>query len=79
MPVKEIIMPAVESGQKIGFLVRWLKGAGDTVTEGEPVLEIETDKTVTEVEAPASGVLRDIRYDDESEVPVGTVVAVIHT
>jgi 2-oxoisovalerate dehydrogenase E1 component len=52
-----------------GKLIRWAKAKGDRVREGELVAEIETDKAVVEIEAPASGILRSI------EAQVGQVVA----
>ena len=51
-----------------GTLVKWLKAVGDAVKEGDVVAEIETDKAVVEIEAPASGTLSAI------DQPVGTVV-----
>jgi pyruvate dehydrogenase E2 component (dihydrolipoamide acetyltransferase) len=56
----DIIMPALELAQETGKVVHWLKRAGDTVRKGEPIVEIETDKVTVEIEAPASGVLRDV-------------------
>lgn len=41
-------------------IVAWLKGPGDTVTLGEPLLEVETDKGVTAVESPLPGVIESI-------------------
>jgi pyruvate dehydrogenase E2 component (dihydrolipoamide acetyltransferase) len=56
----------------------WLKREGHVVTHGEPLLEVETDKTTVEIEAPVSGVLREIRVQAGTDgVPVGTVLAVI--
>ena len=50
-------MPALELAQETGKVLHWLKAPGDTVRKGEPLVEIETDKVTTEIEAPASGVL----------------------
>ena len=49
-----VIMPALELAQETGKVIRWLKAPGDAVVKGEPLLEIETDKVTTEIEAPAS-------------------------
>ena len=43
--------------QETGTLVRWLKGEGDAVQEGEPIAEIQTDKATEELQARASGTL----------------------
>ena len=53
-------MPALGMNQETGKLLRWLKREGEPVQQGEPLLEIETDKTDVEIEAPASGILRDV-------------------
>ena len=70
-------MPALGMNQITGKIITWLKSKGDSVRVGEPVMEIETDKAIVEVEAQASGVLTEVRYPAGSEVPVGHVVGVI--
>ena len=72
-----VIMPALELAQETGKVLHWLKSPGDTVTKGEPVVEIETDKVTVEVEAPASGVLRDVTARAGDVVPVGKTIALI--
>jgi pyruvate dehydrogenase E2 component (dihydrolipoamide acetyltransferase) len=57
--------------------VQWKKRAGDSVVKGEPLLEVETDKAVVEVESPASGTLAAISAEAGTEVPVGTAIALI--
>jgi len=52
-----VVMPALEMAQETGKLIAWRKQEGDRVTKGEPLLEIETDKAVLELEAPADGIL----------------------
>jgi hypothetical protein len=70
-------MPALGMNQTTGKIITWLKSQGDFVRVGDPVMEIETDKAVVEVEAQANGVLTEVRHAAGSEVPVGHVVAVI--
>jgi pyruvate dehydrogenase E2 component (dihydrolipoamide acetyltransferase) len=70
-------MPALGVAQTTGVLLRWLKRDGDAVTQGEPLMEVETDKAVTEIEAPASGVLANVTAQPGDEVPVGRVIALI--
>src|SRR5438093_4793740 len=72
-----VIMPALELAQETGKILRWIKSPGDTVQKGEPLLEIETDKVTVEVEAPASGVLRDVTARVGDVVPVGRTIALI--
>jgi pyruvate dehydrogenase E2 component (dihydrolipoamide acetyltransferase) len=68
-------MPALEMAQETGKLLAWRKQEGDRVTKGEPLLEIETDKAVVEVEAPADGVLASIKAAAGADIPVGQTIA----
>jgi len=68
-------MPALEMAQETGKLLSWRKQEGETVTKGEPLLEIETDKVVLDIEAPADGVLAGVRQRDGAVVPVGEIIA----
>jgi pyruvate dehydrogenase E2 component (dihydrolipoamide acetyltransferase) len=70
-----VVMPALEMAQETGKLIAWRKKEGDHVTKGEPLLEIETDKAVMEVEAPADGVLAGITGSVGSDIPVGQTIA----
>jgi pyruvate dehydrogenase E2 component (dihydrolipoamide acetyltransferase) len=72
-----VIMPALELAQETGKVIRWLKSPGDAVTKGEPIVEIETDKVTTEIEAPASGTLREVTAREGDVVPVGNTIALI--
>ncbi|MCS7087730.1 MAG: 2-oxo acid dehydrogenase subunit E2 [Thermoflexales bacterium] len=74
MPIP-IIMPKFEMAQESGTIVRWLKQVGETVTKGEAVLEVETDKITMEVESPADGVLTQILADVGATVPIGQPIA----
>lgn len=60
-----------------GTIQRWLKSEGEEVRAGEPLFEVETEKVLYEVEAPASGVLAKILFPASSTVPIRTVIAVI--
>ncbi len=68
-------MPALEMAQETGKLIAWRKQEGDRVTKGEPLLEIETDKAVLEVEAPADGILAGILAQAGADIPVGQTIA----
>jgi pyruvate dehydrogenase E2 component (dihydrolipoamide acetyltransferase) len=72
-----VVMPALELAQETGKVIRWLKSPGDPVRKGEPLLEIETDKVTVEIEAPASGVLREVTAGPGDVVPVGRTIALI--
>ena len=73
----DIIMPAGGMAMTEGLVVEWLKQPGDHVAEGEPVVEIETDKATVQIESPASGILGDHRYSVGDVVPVGEVLATV--
>ena len=70
-----VVMPALEMAQENGKLLAWRKKEGDSVTKGEPLLEIETDKAVVEVEAPGDGILAGITAEVGAVVPVGETIA----
>ena len=60
-------MPKLGMDMEEGIVVRWLKAEGDTVEKGEPLAEIETDKSSVEVESPATGtVLKLFCAEDEA-------------
>ena len=65
IPKVGLVMEAVK-------VVRWLKNVGDTVTAGEPLLEVETEKSVVEIEAAASGRLAEILVQADSEARSAT-------
>jgi pyruvate/2-oxoglutarate dehydrogenase complex dihydrolipoamide acyltransferase (E2) component len=50
---------------------RWLKREGDAVKQGEPLVELETEKISYELESPAAGVLLKVVARESAEVPVG--------
>jgi len=68
-------MPALEMAQETGKLLAWRKKEGDHVRKGEPLLEIETDKAVVELEAPADGILAGIKAEAGADIPVGQTIA----
>jgi pyruvate dehydrogenase E2 component (dihydrolipoamide acetyltransferase) len=70
----EVIMPALGMAQETGRIVRWLKNDGDEVRAGEPLVEVETDKSVVELEAPASGRLTILVPGSDDPVPIGHVI-----
>jgi pyruvate dehydrogenase E2 component (dihydrolipoamide acetyltransferase) len=73
----QIVMPRMGLTMDEGTLVGWRKSEGQPVTAGEPLFEIETDKSTVEVEASESGVLGKILVPVGATVPVGTVIALL--
>jgi len=56
------------------IVVKWLKRKGQKVRQGEPIVELQTDKVNYELDSPADGVLLEITAKEDSEVPVGDVL-----
>ena len=73
----EIVLPQWGMEMQDGTIVRWLKQEGDTVAEGEPIVEVETAKLQTELESTASGVLSRIVAQEGEIVPIRGVLCVI--
>jgi 2-oxoglutarate dehydrogenase E2 component (dihydrolipoamide succinyltransferase) len=76
MPVS-VTMPRLGESVSEGTVTRWLKQAGEQVEADEPLLEVSTDKVDTEIPAPASGVLAEIKVGEDETVEVGVELAVI--
>ena len=72
-----IILPKAGMNMVEATVVAWLKSPGDAVEEGEPVVEVETDKVELQVEAPVSGVLREVLVQVDEDAPVGAPLGVI--
>ncbi len=68
-------MPVLGMAQDTGKLISWLKVEGEKIVEGEPIMEVETDKATVEIEATTSGTLGGVRAQEGDEVPVGQVIA----
>lgn len=73
----ELKVPALGMDMEEATVLRWLVEEGTEVSKGDPVLEIETDKTSFEVEANGSGEIRSLRGEEGETLPVGTVLAYI--
>jgi pyruvate dehydrogenase E2 component (dihydrolipoamide acetyltransferase) len=70
-------MPSLGHTMEKGKVIEWLKQEGETLAKGEPMVVIETDKVVTEVEAPADVVLVRIVVGQEEERPIGATLALL--
>lgn len=63
--------------QETGVLLQWFKAPGQAVAQGEPLMEIETDKATVEIEAPASGTLAAVTAQPGDIIPVGQTIALL--
>jgi pyruvate dehydrogenase E2 component (dihydrolipoamide acetyltransferase) len=73
----DVIMPALGIAQDTGRVLRWFSAEGQAVRKGQPLIEIETDKVVVEIEAPADGTLCAVSARAGDDAPVGSVIALI--
>ncbi len=71
----DFTLPQLAETLKEGTVTRWLKQPGDQVAEGEPLVEIETDKVNNELESPVAGTLSEIVTPDGGTVSVGGLLA----
>ncbi len=75
--MKEIKMPQLGQSVEEASIVQWLKKEGDSIAVGEPIFTIQTDKAEIEYESAEEGTLRKILVQEDEEVPVFTVVALV--
>jgi len=75
--ISEVTMPSMGADMTEGTIAKWLVAEGEKVGRGDKLAEIETDKTVVEMEAYSEGLLRKIIVAEGSLVQVGTVIAYI--
>ena len=73
----EIILPQWGMEMQDATIIGWLKQEGDAIQEGEPLVEIETEKIQTELESIASGVVAQILVPEGATVPIRTVLAIV--
>jgi pyruvate dehydrogenase E2 component (dihydrolipoamide acetyltransferase) len=73
----EVVLPMLGITVEKGTILKWFKSEGDQIQKGEIIFEVEADKVTTEVESPASGILKKILIPEGKEVPLLTVVGII--
>lgn len=73
----KVLLPQWGMGMSEGKILKWLKGAGDTVTEDEPLAEIEAEKTTETLESPGAGKITEILVNEGDTVSVRTILAII--
>ncbi len=75
MSAIEVILPKVDMDMESGAISAWKVAEGAFVKEGDIIFEMETDKSMMEVEAPGTGVIRDLARVTGEQIAVGTTVA----
>lgn len=71
----DVTMPKWGMSMQEGLLTEWLVTVGDTVTEGQPLATVETEKVDAEIESPAAGTVTELLFEAGVEVEVGAVIA----
>jgi pyruvate/2-oxoglutarate dehydrogenase complex dihydrolipoamide acyltransferase (E2) component len=72
--VIDVVVPKWGLTMEDAEVLQWLKSVGDAVSEGEPILELETDKATGEVESPATGVLAEALVEPGQVVEPGQLL-----
>jgi pyruvate dehydrogenase E2 component (dihydrolipoamide acetyltransferase) len=75
----EVVLPKNALTMTEAVIVEWLKSEGEAIAKGEPLFTMETDKAQSDVEAPVSGTLAEIRAAAGDVVAAGTAVAIVET
>jgi pyruvate dehydrogenase E2 component (dihydrolipoamide acetyltransferase) len=75
--ITRIVIPQAFENMEEATIGAWLKSEGDSVTPGDALCELITEKTTFPLEAEGSGVLRQITVNEKSIVPVGAVIGLI--
>jgi pyruvate dehydrogenase E2 component (dihydrolipoyllysine-residue acetyltransferase) len=73
----EIVMPRLSDSMEEGTILKWLVSEGDAIAEGQPLVEVETDKAVVPVEADSAGEMLRIMVGEGTSVPVGAPIAML--
>ena len=73
----EAVIPKLDETTEVATVERWLVQEGERVEQGQPICEVETDKALVQVEAPAAGTLRRQLIAAGTEVPPLTIVALV--
>jgi 2-oxoisovalerate dehydrogenase E1 component len=72
-----ITMPFGDLTVSEGRLIKWYRRAGESISAGEHVADIETDKAVVEIESPRSGILAQILAEEGATVPMGASIGIV--
>ena len=73
--MKEIVMPKLGLTMEEGKINEWFKKEGDSVQKGEPIFEVESDKSTIEIESPWDGILHKILVQEGETVPLTATIA----
>ena len=74
---EKIPMLALSPTMEEGVIVKWLKSQGQSISQGEVICEVETDKAVMEFESPCEGILLKIVVEAEQKASIGQTIAIV--
>ena len=77
MSENRILLPRVAETIDESYVAEFLVAIGDTVTEGQPILKVETDKAIVEIPSTAAGVLTGWLVEIDQEISTGTEIATV--
>jgi len=77
MPAVEVLLPKLGMAMQEGVILAWFVAVGDQVKEGDPLVEIETEKASTELPSPATGILSEICIPAGQSAQPGAVLAIL--
>ena len=75
--IRALTMPKYGLTMKEGKIAKWSASVGDSLTRGDEVADIETDKITNALEAPVAGFLRRQVAEEGTTLPVGALIGVI--
>ncbi|NLG51902.1 MAG: biotin attachment protein [Chloroflexi bacterium] len=74
---EKVRLPKLSATMTEAIIVGWLKQEGEPIAKGEPLVQVETDKAVLEVESPVGGVVKQILQSKGTRVSIDTVLALV--
>lgn len=73
--MQDVKLPPLAEGVDKASVSYWHRSVGDSVKEGEDLVELVTDKATFNMPAPASGVLKEVLANEGDEIKVGQIIA----
>ena len=74
---KEVVLPDLGMEMDEALLITWTKNPGDTISEGDVIAEVETDKTTVEVESTVAGTLIEWKFEPGENLTIGSVIGYV--